>query len=113
MEPERPNWIQNGANNNILKTPRIVSGMTLLWPETENKRHVVGPGGAEGVSTEAALCLLYIGLDVWLVLILVSLLMALTGYRKRKYKTKVNDHGCGRAVVRIRPVQALKHRRRV
>jgi hypothetical protein len=38
--------------------------------------------------TEAALCLLYIGLDVWLVLIVVSLLIALTGYRKRKYKTR-------------------------
>ena len=38
------------------------------------------------------MCLLYIGLrvdsDVWLVLILVSLLMPLTGYRKRKYKTR-------------------------
>ncbi len=22
MEPERPNWIQNGANNNILKLPK-------------------------------------------------------------------------------------------
>ena len=46
------------------------------------------PGGAEGFFTEAALCLLYIGLDVWLVLIVVSLLIALVEYRKRKYKPR-------------------------
>jgi hypothetical protein len=42
-----------------------------------------GPGGPEGFSTEAALCLLYIGLNVYLVLIVVSLKMALTGHKRR------------------------------
>ena len=39
MEPELQIWIQNRANNNILKLK--IFGMTLLLPETETKRHVM------------------------------------------------------------------------
>ncbi len=43
----------------------------------------------EGFSTEAALCLLYIGLNVWLVLIVSTLSMTLTGnVKRRRYKSR-------------------------
>ena len=61
--------------------------MTLLLPRLkQNDTSWSRRSGRR--STEAALCLLYIGLDVWLVLIVVSLLIALVEYRKRKYKPR-------------------------
>ena len=42
-------------------------------------------GGPEGFCTEAALCFLYIGLYLYMVLTAVALSMVLTGHKRRRY----------------------------
>ncbi len=44
--------------------------------------------GPEGFCTEAALCFLYIGLHLYMVVTVIALSMVLTGHNKRKYRAR-------------------------
>ena len=76
------------------------------YKRAENKetRHQDGGGAGRGFSTIHALCLVYISLSVWLVLIVAALSMMLTGHQpRRKYKPAQMSSELESDIAMVRP----------